>query len=218
MTDKVYTEEDLTPLDAITGIRGRPEMYVGPLADPATINSLLTESLCIAFDNAVSGCATNIAVSFHADGSASVRDNGPGLNVEIVHDGLTAIEILLTKIYACREVKRNQIHQSLCRFGIVCTNALSEWLTVEVVQDGWLWKQRYVRGYAEAPIEKLSQQAQTWQQIRFLPDRDIFGDAMLAPDYLVKWFQRLPLSLLEATSLTLIDERSGTTKSLLPST
>lgn len=214
MADRIYTAEDITPLDAITGIRGRPQMYVGPLADPAAIHVLLFESLCLAFDNAISGCATDVAVTFHADGSASVRDNGPGLNVDVIQDGLTAIEMLFTKIFACREAKRNRIHQSLCGVGIVCTNALSEWLTVEVVQDGWLWKQRFVRGHVETKIQRQSPQSETWQQIRFLPDREIFGSAMLSPEYFTEWYRRQPLTLPTSVSLRLIDERAGTVSSL----
>lgn len=217
MPDRVYTDEEITPLNVMTAIRGRPQMYVGPLNDPVAVHVLLFESMCIAFDNAISGCATDVAVTLHADGSASVRDNGPGLNVEVVQDGLTAIEILLTKLYACREAKRNRVNQSLCGIGVVCTNALSEWLTVEVVQDGWLWKQRFVRGYAEAPIQKQSRQSETWQQIRFLPDREIFGALILSPKVFADWFRQQSLNFPSSTSLKLIDERTGTVEALLPS-
>ena len=198
MAERKFTEDDIQTIDAMTAIRRRPEMYVGPLNDPAAINTLLTEALCIAVDNATSGCATEIAITIREDGSASVRDNGPGLNVDIVHDGMTAIEMLLTQLYACRDAKRNKINESLCGVGIVVTNALSEWLSVETVQDGWLWRQRYTRGHADAPIEKQTKEADVWQQITFLPDRDIFGQTRLCPTYFSQWYRQQPLDLASA--------------------
>ena len=182
----------------MTALRTRPEMYVGPLEDPAAINTLLTESLCIALDNATSGCASDIDIAIHADGSASVRDNGPGLNVDIVHDGLTAIEMLLTQIYACREAKRNKVNEALCGVGIVVTNALSSMLKVETVQHGWLWQQCFSCGKAEGPIQKVEPTSQQWQQITFQPDSEIFGSRHLSPDYFADWFAQQPLELGEA--------------------
>lgn len=199
MNDSRYTADDIEVLDVMTAVRTRAAMYVGPLDDPAAINTLLTEALCIAFDNVISGCATDVTVTIHADGSASVRDNGPGMNVDVVHDGLTAIEMLLTKLYACRDAKRNKIDHSLCGVGIVVTNALSEWLIVETVQDGWLWRQRYSRGYAESPVRKQGPCSETWQQIHFRPDPEIFGDARLSPEYFIHWLQRQTFDFGDAT-------------------
>jgi DNA gyrase/topoisomerase IV subunit B len=188
-------DEDIQVLETMTAVRTRPEMYVGPLDDPAAINTLLTEALCIALDNATSGCASRVDITIHADGSASVRDDGPGLNVDIVHNGLTAIEILLTQIYACREAKRDKINEALCGIGIVVTNALSHTLTVETVQDGWHWQQHYSCGKAKGPIQKTERRSKQWQQITFQPDRQIFGSRRLSPDYFAEWFAQQPLEL-----------------------
>lgn len=199
MTEDRYTPDDIQILDVITAVRARPEMYIGPLDDPGAINTLLTESLCIALDNATSGCAAKVDIIIHDNGSASVRDDGPGLNVEVVHNGLTAIEILLTQIYACREARRNKVNRALCGVGIVVTNALSHTLKVETVQDGWLWQQQYSRGRAEGPIQKRKLCSQQWQQITFHPDPEIFGSRRLSPSYLAEWFDQQPLELGSAT-------------------
>jgi DNA gyrase/topoisomerase IV subunit B len=199
MTESRYTPDDIKPIDMMTAIRMRPAMYVGLLEEPAAINTLLRESLCIAFDNASSGCATEVVISIHADGSASVRDNGSGMSVEVGRDGLTAIEMLLTKLYACREAKRSLVARNQCGVGIVVTNALSEWLIAETVQDGWRWRQRYVRGYAESPVEKQERCSDSWQQIHFRPDPEIFGAAQLSPEYFIQWFQQQAFDLGNAT-------------------
>jgi DNA gyrase subunit B len=199
MIEPQYTSDDIKVIDAMTAIRTRPEMYVGPLADAAAINTLLTEAMCIALDNVMSGCATKVSITIHEDGSATVRDDGPGLNVDYVYAGMTAIELLLTQLYACRQAKRNRIAAELCGVGIVVTNALSEWLVVETVQDGWLWQQRYTRGHAEGPIEKLRECDGMWQQVSFRPDPNIFGSMQLSPSYCIQWFQEQPVNLGSAT-------------------
>ena len=198
MADKHNKMEGIQAIDAITVIQTRPELYIGPLDSPAAINTLLVETLCIALDNAISGCASEVEITIHADGSASVRDNGPGLNIEIVHDGLTAIEILLTQLYACREAKRNKVNKALCGVGIVVTNALSSKLTVETVHDGWIWQQHYSYGRAKGPIQKVEETSQQWQKITFHPNPAIFGTMRLSPDYFAEWFAQQSLGLGEA--------------------
>jgi DNA gyrase/topoisomerase IV subunit B len=190
-----YTPDDIQVIDAMTAIRARPDMYVGKLDEPAAINKLLIESLCIALDNATSGCASEVDIRIHDDGSASVRDNGPGLNVEIVRDGLTAIEMLLTRLYSCREAKRNKVNEGLCGIGIVVTNALSNSLTIETGQDGWIWQQQYACGRAQGPIHKTGPSSQQWQQITFHPDPAIFGSQRLSPGYFADWFGQQELEL-----------------------
>lgn len=209
MTERRYTPDDIQVIDAMTAIRTRPEMYVGPLDDPAAINTLLTEALCVALDNASSGCASEVAITLHDDGSASVRDDGLGLNVEIVNNGMTAIEMLFTQLYACREAKRNHVNQALCGPGIVVTNALSQMLKVETVQNGWLWQQQYSRGHAKGPIQKTQPSTQRWQQITFLPDPEIFGARRLSPDYFAEWFAQQSLEL-GAVTVTLYYNSTST--------
>jgi DNA gyrase subunit B len=101
----------------------------------------------------------------------------------------------LTRLYSCREAKRNRISQSLCGVGIIVTNALSEWLRVETVQDGWLWHQQYSRGHAEHAIEKQKPCTEQWQQITFRPDPEIFGTAQLSADDFKQWFKQQHLDL-----------------------
>lgn len=203
MPNPAQPDDDIEFLDAIDGIRRRPQMYVGPLDDPRAIHTLLFEALCLAFDNAASGCATEIEIDFQEDGSASVRDNGPGLSVDIRQDGLTIAEFILTRAFACREAKRREISKDLCGAGIVVTNALSDSLTLETVQDGFLWRQTYLRGRSVRPIEKIAMSDQQWERITFHPDPLIFGDCRLSAEYFTHWFQQRSFELGQAT-VTLI--------------
>ncbi|MGA0122925.1 MAG: toprim domain-containing protein, partial [Gaiellales bacterium] len=57
------------------------------------------------------------------------------------------------------------------------TNALSDWLEVEVRRDKRLWRQRYRRGVPDGPVEDvraLEKGEGTGTRVRFTPDRTIF--------------------------------------------
>jgi len=195
MKNSTYPPYDIELLDSMTAIRRRPTMYVGPLDQPATVNALLAESLCIALDNAANGCTTEIDITLHENGGATVRDNGPGLSVYSASGEPTAIENLLTQLYACRDAKRTKINESLCGIGIVVTNALSETLTFETVYEGWLWQQQYIRGHASQAIAKQRLCSEQWQQISFRPDPELFGANRLSKDYFSQWFAQQPFNL-----------------------
>ncbi|MEZ6121471.1 MAG: hypothetical protein R3C28_33620 [Pirellulaceae bacterium] len=199
MATPEYSPDDIEVIDGLNAVRRRPAMFVGPLDDPAAINTLLTESLCIALDNAITGCATAITITMHDDGSATVRDDGPGFDVEISHNGMTTIEILLTQLHACRKAKQTLVNETLCGIGIFATNALSKSLVVETVQHGWLWRQDYSCGKATGPIRKIEPAAEQWQQITFQPDPDIFGSSRLSSDYFSDWFLGKQFDLRSAT-------------------
>lgn len=209
MNKHTDTGDDIEAIDAITAIRRRPAMFIGELSTPDVVNTLLAESLCLALDNAISGCATELHIHINPDGSASVWDNGPGCDVTRLHDGMTEIERLLTCMYACRDAKRNQvIRQSTCGAGMICTNALSEWLVVELVHAGWLWTQRFVRGYATGPIEKEAQVADVWQRITFRPDREVFGNATFDTTQFIGWYKSQSFKTPQ-TLVTLHDEKNS---------
>jgi len=193
--------ETIQHVDTATGIRLRLEHYVGPPSSPETVNTLLTESVCLALDNVAAGESSNVAISLHEDGSASVLEDSPGIRVD-KHKEL--IESILTEVFACKKHKRDPLAKDVCQFGIVLTNALSEWFTYETAQDGWIWKIEFVRGLRQRPLEKTEPCTNTWRRISFRPDRDIFAEVGLSSSVFRKWFceQRLNLG---SSTVTLVD-------------
>jgi len=215
MEEREYTLDDIEVLDSVTAIRRRPSMYVGPLDLPSAVNALLAEGLCLALDAAATGCATQVDITLHGNGAATVRHNGPGLGIHSSPDGLTAIEKLLTQLYACREAKRTKINARLCGIGIVITNALSESLLFETVHDGWLWQQQFSRGHAKQPILKQRECSERWEQITFRPDPEFFGINQLSNDFFVQWFSQQPFDL-GAAEVTLHCENTVTRLTTAP--
>lgn len=195
---------------AVTAVRLRPNMYVGPLDRPDAILTLLAEGLCLAMDGALSGLTRQIEVTLHREGFTSVRDDGPGPDVSSSGGSLGAIENLLTEIYACRQAKKSDTGKSLCGAGIVVTNALSEWLTFETVQEGWLWRQRFVRGEPEGPMARVQTQDERWHRLTFLPDREFFGKMRLTAPVVREWFAGEDFDL-PRTKVTLVDQVSAAT-------
>ena len=111
-----------------------------------------------------------------------VHDNGPGLSVEKTVSGLTTIEIVLTQLHACRQAKK-KVNETLCGIGLVATNILSESLLIETVQDGWEDRQEFAQGHATGSIEQIKATTEQWQQIKFTPGPEIFGDNPLKYTY-----------------------------------
>lgn len=195
---------------AVMGVRLRPAMYVGPLDRPEAILTLLAESLCLSMDGALTGATHEIRITLQGDGTVSVWDDGPGPNVSASRGDFGAIEKLLTEIYACRRAKQSAEGKSLCGVGIVITNALSEWLTFETVQAGWLWRQKFVHGESAGPIARIEPQDAIWHRLTFLPDRQFFPETRLTADPIRRWFMEESFDL-PATTVTLVDQLSGNT-------
>lgn len=114
-------------LESAEAVRKRPEMYVGPLPDPAVVNRLVQEVLCLSVDEALCGRCTEITVAVDSAGVITIRDNGPGLPMEPNRHGLTQAELLLTAMYACRAAKESEAaREHCCELGLVIVNFLSQ--------------------------------------------------------------------------------------------
>jgi DNA gyrase/topoisomerase IV subunit B len=171
-----YSPDFIQVLRAGEHIRKRPQMYVGPLPNPAVINRLVEEALCLSVDEAICGNCTEIAIAVHPSGVVTVRDNGPGLPMEPGPDGRPLAELLLTEVGACRTAKRSETAKgACCHLGLVVVNNLSEWLRVRVFRDGGWWIQEYGAGTAQAPFFREGDTRETGLELSFRPDPGIFG-------------------------------------------
>lgn len=65
--------------------------------------------------------------------------------------------------------------------GASVVNALSEWLEVEICQDGKVYQQRYERGHVCYPLKEIGTcpLEKTGTKITFLPDREIFTETLV---------------------------------------
>ncbi len=174
-----YTAGDIEVLEGLEPVRRRPGMYVGG-TDSHALHHLLAEVLDNSMDEAIAGHASWIELNLHADGTASVRDNGRGIPVDPhpKFKNKSALEVILTTLHSGGKFgdKVYATSGGLHGVGLSVVNALSDALTVEVARDKKLWRQSYSRGVAK---EKLKPKGEVKNRrgtlVTFHPDPDIFG-------------------------------------------
>ncbi|MBC7287909.1 MAG: DNA topoisomerase IV subunit B, partial [Armatimonadetes bacterium] len=171
-----YTARDIRVLKGLEAVRSRPAMYIGSTG-PRGLHHILYEVVDNAIDEVFAGACDKIEVTLYPDGSAEVTDNGRGIPVE-THptEKRSALEVVMTTLHAGAKFggAGYKVSGGLHGVGVSCTNALSEWLEVEVHRDGRKWYQRYRRGVPEEPVKEIGSARGTGTRVRFLPDKEIF--------------------------------------------
>lgn len=171
-----YNESDIQVLEGLEPVRKRPGMYIGS-TDERGLHHLVTEVVDNSIDEALAGFCTKIEVIVNKEGSVTVRDNGRGIPTGIVaKEGKSAVEVVLTKLHAGGKFggEGYKISGGLHGVGVSCVNALSEWLEVEVHQNGKVHKQVFNRGVAQRPLAVVGECADTGTIVTFYPDDQIF--------------------------------------------
>ena len=209
-----YTEANIRVLEGIEAIRMRPSMYIGDTGERG-LHHLVYEVVDNSIDEAMAGHCTTIAVTVHADGSASVVDDGRGIPTGPHHQfqNKSTLEVVLTKSHAGGKFDHDtyKVSGGLHGVGITAVNALSEWLEAEVHRDGKVWKQDFEQGEAKTPVRETGVARSTGTKIRFLPDATIFETVEFDYDVLEKRLRELAY-LNKGVRITLLDERGDEPK------
>lgn len=137
MAEKKYDAGDIEILEGLEAVRVRPGMYIGSTGKTG-LHHILWEIVDNAVDEAANGFADEITVKLLADGSASVEDNGRGIPTDI-HPKMkiSGVEVVFTQLHAGGKFDNHNYSFSggLHGVGASVTNALSEWLKVEVYRS-----------------------------------------------------------------------------------
>ena len=185
---QTYTASDIQILEGLEAVRKRPSMYIGSTG-PAGLHHLVTELVDNSIDEIGAGYGTQVKVTLHRDGSVTVSDDGRGIPVDTHATGVSALEVVMTTLHAGgkfdgREQVGYQTAGGLHGVGASCVNALSEWLNVQVQQDGTIYEQRYARGIPQTDVEKVGKSRKTGTQTTFMPDSEIFDTLDFSHDTL----------------------------------
>jgi DNA gyrase subunit B len=206
-----YSESNIRVLEGIEAVRKRPGMYIGDTT-PRGLHHLVYEVVDNSIDEAMAGHCSKIEVTIHADGSASVVDDGRGIPTgpHSQFPEMSTLEVVLTKVHAGGKFDHDtyKVSGGLHGVGVTVVNALSEWLEAEIHRDGKVWKQDYKQGEPCGPIREVGSAKATGTKIQFLPDSAIFPVIEFDHDVLEKRLRELAY-LNKGIRIILVDERGN---------
>jgi len=206
-----YTAEDIKILKGLEAVRKRPAMFIGSTGIEG-LHHLVYEVVDNSVDESLAGYCKNIDVIIHLDGSCTVIDDGRGIPTG-PHpgdpEGRSATEVALTELHAGGkfESKAYRISGGLHGVGVSVVNALSEWLDVEVKQNGSVYQQHYERGIPTGLLIVVGKTKGRGTKVTFKADPEIFETVDFSYDILTQRLRELAF-LNRGLRITLLDERT----------
>jgi DNA gyrase subunit B len=167
------------------------------------------ELVANSIEDHLDGRCSSITVIIHDDGSASVRDDGPGISIAARGDNIPFVEKAFTTLYSGSE--RDRKYRVWGRYGVgpPCVNALSEWMLVTTVSEGEEYQIAFARGKVKEPLRKCPERkAARGTTIRFKPDSEIFGDKTFESNLLKRTLEHVAM-LHPGLDLWFVDERAN---------
>jgi DNA gyrase subunit B len=204
-----YSADSITALEGMEAVRKRPGMYIGGV-DASALHHLVFEIVDNSIDEALAGYCTEIHVVIHRDNSVTIQDNGRGIPVDMHKEsGVPASQLVMTQLHAGGKFskKNYKVSSGLNGVGASVVNALSEWLTLEIKRDGYLWKQLFARGKAASALERGEATERTGTKTTFRADPTIFEQVEINFDLLSQRLRELAF-LNRGIQITIRDERT----------
>ena len=204
MAKTSYKAEDIKILEGLDAVRMRPGMYIGTTGIKG-LHHILWEIVDNAVDEAANGYANKIEVKLYKDGSASVEDNGRGIPTDIHSKaGVSGVEVVFTQLHAGGKFNAENYSYSggLHGVGASVTNALSEWLKVEVYKDtvyqmefsSYLDEKtgKVKSGIPKAPLKNTKiKTKKKGSFIHFMPDKRVFETTVFSVETILKKLKEL---------------------------
>ncbi|MFB3146002.1 MAG: DNA gyrase subunit B, partial [Nitrospirales bacterium] len=203
-----YGAEQIRVLEGLEAVQKRPAMYIGSTGVDG-LHHLVYEVVDNSVDEHMAGFGKSIEVSLEIDGSVTVVDNGRGIPTGIHPiQNKSAAEVALTMLHAGGKFEQGAytVSGGLHGVGISVVNALSEWLELEIWQDGQVFTQEYERGKPKAPLAMTGVTKKRGTKITFKPDGEIFETLECSFDVLAQRFRELAF-LNKGLSIALSDHR-----------
>ena len=216
-----YKAEDIKILEGLDAVRMRPGMYIGTTGVKG-LHHILWEIVDNAIDEAANGFADRIEVRLYNDGSASVEDNGRGIPTDIhPKSGVSGVQVVFTQLHAGGKFGESnyQFSGGLHGVGASVTNALSEWLCVEVYRNNTTYKMQFKSfldettgkiksGVPVAPLVDTKQKTKKKGTfVRFKPDARVFETVEFSVESILKRLKELAF-LNKGLTIEFYDEKT----------
>lgn len=197
-----YSAKDIRVLEGLEPVRKRPGMYIGS-TDEHGLHHLVKEIMDNSVDEAIAGFASQVHVFLSPEQEVTVVDNGRGIPVEMHPSGVSALEVVLTKLHAGGKFDETAYKASggLHGVGSSAVNALSKRLRALIKRGGKYHFQEYAIGVPKAPVKTISQaevtkmfprvsdfllQSDSGTLIQFSPDETIFSTITFSAETIIE--------------------------------
>jgi topoisomerase-4 subunit B len=215
-----YEADDIQVLEGLVAVRKRPGMYIGSTGISG-LHHIIWEIVDNAVDEHLARHCNRIDVTIHPDQSVTVLDNGRGIPVGMHKTGVPTPQVVFTMLHAGGKFGGEGYRKTggLHGVGASVTNALSEWLEVEIYRDGKIHRQRFESWVDESGQEHVGEPVtglevvgatrKTGTKVTFKPDPKVFTAGInIQFDTLHDRLQEIAF-LNSGLRITLTDERSG---------
>ena len=207
---ETYGADNIQILEGLEAVRKRPGMYIGSTSSRG-LHHLVYEIVDNSVDEALAGYCTEIQVFINEDNSITVIDNGRGIPVGINHKaGIPAVEVVFTILHAGGKFGGGgyKVSGGLHGVGASVVNALSNWLEVQIYNEGKIYQQRYEKGHVCYPLKVVGEcdKEKTGTKVTFLPDDTIFEDTVYDHDILKQRLREMAF-LTKNLKIVLTDKR-----------
>lgn len=215
-----YNAGDIQILEGLDAVRVRPGMYIGSTGARG-LHHILWEIVDNGMDEVANGYGDTIRVTLHADGSATVEDNGRGIPVDI-HPQMkvSGVEVVFTQLHAGGKFDNSNYSHSggLHGVGASVTNALSRWLEVDVYKNGTTYRMSFESveengkvhgGKVKSHLVDVKEKTKkSGTKITFMPDDRIFETIKFSTDVVRRRLKELAF-LNRGVHIVLTDERTA---------
>ena len=191
-----YTNESISSLKGADRVRKRPGVIFGSDGIEGCQHSVF-EILSNAIDEARQGYGSRIIVTLDKDGSIQVEDSGRGIPVDYnKNEDRYNWELLFCELYAGGKYENAdgenyEYSLGLNGLGLCATQYASEYMTADITRDGFRYHLNFEKGENVGGLQKEETTSKkTGTIIRWRPDREVFTDVHISPDYFADVMRR----------------------------